>query len=364
MKTISAELQQLIEDASTDGVLGSLPPAAAEKDIHITDVLFALSTLNHSVEVLPLGPQKGKMPPTKVKSRLVFAGGTCLSKAHKLIERMSEDIDIKVVLEPEPEGYVKMAIRRRLRSLHTAVEERLTALGFEFVEVEEGDSNPHIKDERRYYCLAISYQANLGGAAGILRPQIKLEIIHRHPVLGSAEGPLSYILDYYAWNAKGLIAPQHFQMPLIDVAETLAEKVLSMLRRYAWNISGAQRGEFDTALIRHIYDVWRIVNVQPDALLRAKQIFHELVATDAREFARQNTEFNERPYEVLRHSLETIEQDAVLRENYAQRLMPLLFATQKPDFEICFTEFKRVALELLEHSEPQVEELAGPVIAS
>lgn len=31
---------------------------------------------------------------------MVFAGGTCISKAHGLISRMAEDIDIKVLLAP------------------------------------------------------------------------------------------------------------------------------------------------------------------------------------------------------------------------------------------------------------------------
>ena len=31
--------------------------------------------------------------------RLIFCGGTCLAKAHKLVQRMSEDVDFKVQLK-------------------------------------------------------------------------------------------------------------------------------------------------------------------------------------------------------------------------------------------------------------------------
>jgi len=51
--------------------------------------------------------------------QLVFAGGTCLSKAHGLINRMSEDIDIKVLLAPTAKPLKKgRGDRMRLKALH------------------------------------------------------------------------------------------------------------------------------------------------------------------------------------------------------------------------------------------------------
>jgi predicted nucleotidyltransferase component of viral defense system len=52
---------------------------ALEKDFIVTDVLRALSQLKHD------------------KFEFVFCGGTCLSKAYGLLERISEDVDVKVV---------------------------------------------------------------------------------------------------------------------------------------------------------------------------------------------------------------------------------------------------------------------------
>jgi predicted nucleotidyltransferase component of viral defense system len=97
-----------------------------------------------------------------VATRLIFAGGTGLSKAHRLIERMSEDIDIKVMLEEAPDGYtLKQGVRGRLREM-------------------------------------------------------------------------GYMLDQFVERET----PHRFSMTCITVAETLAEKVLSMLRRCAWNWDG------------------------------------------------------------------------------------------------------------------------------
>ncbi len=73
MKTISDAQRQTLEDLSAEGLLGQLPVQTAEKDIHITDLLGALAT--HAAQ-----------HPHLADLQLVFAGGTCLSKAHGLIQ--------------------------------------------------------------------------------------------------------------------------------------------------------------------------------------------------------------------------------------------------------------------------------------
>jgi hypothetical protein len=107
MRKITDEWKSDIEDASTAELLANLPAAVAEKDVHITDVLRELSQISVSHVAHRQNHKKGDRDPARieVKTHLVFAGGTCLSKAHGLIERMSEDIDIKIVLDDVPEGY-------------------------------------------------------------------------------------------------------------------------------------------------------------------------------------------------------------------------------------------------------------------
>jgi hypothetical protein len=56
-------------------------PALVEKDFYVVKALAAIAAVD--LEDLPL--------------RLVFGGGTALSRAHQLIRRMSEDIDLRIV---------------------------------------------------------------------------------------------------------------------------------------------------------------------------------------------------------------------------------------------------------------------------
>jgi hypothetical protein len=57
--------------------------------------------------------------------RPVFGGGTALSRAHRLIRRMPEDIDLKIV------SYSEFA-RAALRNLRDAITNALLKSGFEF----------------------------------------------------------------------------------------------------------------------------------------------------------------------------------------------------------------------------------------
>lgn len=119
MRTITAEQKQEIEDLAAEGLIRGLPVQTAEKDIHITELLRGLSELQiHHDHFSDLDPRKGDLVRHDKGIQLIFAGGTCLSKAYGLIDRMSEDIDIKVLLTPTAKPLKKGAGDRvRLRAL-------------------------------------------------------------------------------------------------------------------------------------------------------------------------------------------------------------------------------------------------------
>jgi predicted nucleotidyltransferase component of viral defense system len=82
-------------------------PALVEKDWYVVAALAAINT----ADVKPFRP--------------VFSGGTALSRAHRLIRRMSEDIDLKIVSD-QPRS------RRELRTLRDTITGALLLAGFQF----------------------------------------------------------------------------------------------------------------------------------------------------------------------------------------------------------------------------------------
>ena len=128
--------------------------APVEKDWHIVRVLARMAAL----EAMPF--------------RLVFAGGTALARAHRLVRRMSEDIDFKIV----PAGTSPIA-RSKLRHELSALRDKITAAlqdaGFALDPQDSGQLRS--RNENHYTVYHLPYG---DAAGGDLRPTIQLELTY------------------------------------------------------------------------------------------------------------------------------------------------------------------------------------------
>lgn len=133
----------------------------------------------------------------------------------------------------------------------------------------------------------------------------------------------------------------------MSVEETLAEKVISFLRRYAQYAAGELRQAWDHTLVRHIYDVFCIVQADPDAVVRASDNFAALVEFDVEEFGQQFPLFRSDPRIVLLSALAQAGTDPGIREDYEMRLLPLVFGCVQPGFDEVYTVFCQQAETLI-----------------
>jgi len=102
--------------------------------------------------------------------RLVFAGGTALARAHKIIRRMSEDVDFKVVpLTNDPIS--KTELRKQLRGLRERVTAALSENGF------DANANYRSRNENQYTVWNLPY-TNSNATEQVLRPEIKIEFTY------------------------------------------------------------------------------------------------------------------------------------------------------------------------------------------
>lgn len=345
MRTITTEQKQSLEDLSAEGILRGLPVQTAEKDIHITELLRGLSELEvHHDHFSDLDTRKGEHTRHDAGIQFVFAGGTCLSKAHGLINRMSEDIDIKVILAPTEKPLKKgRSDRMRLKALHEHIPKLFDELGFPLLEYPDGADNPRIKDKHRYYVVGAGYQTAYDNFPS-LRPELKLELIQRQPLLPLERREFGYLYESLA----GLQPTATVTIDCISVAETAAEKVLSLLRRCAYKWDGYQtNGDMDPALVRHVYDVARIAECANDSLAAARGIFPQLVQNDRQEFLGQNPEFDADPAGVLKRTLAAAGNNGKLQQQYTNHLMPLVYDIAPPTFKKAFGIFEQVANDFL-----------------
>lgn len=107
-----------------------------EKDYRVLEVLAALQHAD-----LPQGIS------------LVFAGGTCLARAYRLVARMSEDVDLKIAITPLPSS--KKATRKILGALKETIRK---------IAADPGFPDPVISatNENHYICGGLSLPPTRG----------------------------------------------------------------------------------------------------------------------------------------------------------------------------------------------------------
>lgn len=319
MRTLSAERIELIDALVAEANIGDITAGLLEKDEHLTAALQAVFGLSFE------------------HATLVFCGGTSLSKAHGLIERMSEDADIKVVLSPDTVNWSKTQLRRYLGD---EVRGRV-------IKALEGCGLAEIVDSRRslnynqYIHSQWAYKRAYDGIAA-LRPNLQLELIARTPVLPTETASIGTLADKLAGHTG--VA---FSVPVISVAETLAEKVLSFLRRFALHRSGQMQQNWDKALVRHIYDVHCIMSRKPDVQDACVAAFSALTADDVKEFGYQDEQFAANPGTVLKIALSQIEGDEQSRDEYNHVLLPLVYGTGKFSFDEAWGSFREISQRLI-----------------
>lgn len=318
MRVLAPQRRELIEALVAEATSGGITAGLLEKDEHLTDALRALFALRLE------GVQ------------LLFCGGTSLSKAYGLIERMSEDADLKVVL-PDAGQAPRAEIRRRLSALKAQVAETLAGIG-----LVEDKGKELAFNENRYFWSEWSYARHYASAAG-LRPHLQIELTTRTPVLPPQVRRITTLADQLAGRSD-----QAFEVPVVAVAETVAEKVLSFLRRYAQHRAGLMRQAWDTALVRHLYDVHCIRQRQPEMLSAARRAFPALVAGDQKEFGTQFPDFATAPRQVLSGALRQARADAKIQAEFTGNLLPLVYGGGTPAFAQAFGDFDAVAETLLE----------------
>ena len=274
----------------------NLPSVAlVEKDVHVLRAIRALL----AVDAAPF--------------TLVFGGGTALARAHKLVQRMSEDVDFKIV--PTPAAPVsRSGLHRQRSALRDRVTTALQAAGFAF----DPKDAVRSRDESSYTIFQLPYTA--GGAVEGLRPTIQIELQHATLRLPRVTLPVSSFIAE-ALNR----APEVPAIACMNVTETAAEKLVSLTRRTAMDLAGLSR-DFDPALVRHIYDL----HVLRDHVDRGTVIAlaRDIAAADSDEFRNQYPAYHTDIAGETHKALDALRTDPVHRLRYDRFLAIMVYGEQ------------------------------------
>jgi predicted nucleotidyltransferase component of viral defense system len=299
-------LEELLEVQEHFGLPG---PALVEKDWYVVKALAAIAAVNTG------------------DFRLVFGGGTALSRAYKLTKRMSEDVDLKIVCDKTP----SRGALRRLRGTITDV-----LLGAGFVFDPENEDHRLTMYEGRYTKYQLPYTPIAEGK-GILRPNVQIET-SVWPLRREAENQsvISFVAEAYGRE------PELPKIACSSLLETAAEKLVALTWRAGSELAGLRK-ERDPTLVRHIYDL-HMIREHVDAAAVAT-LAHEVMLADAKTRGEKFPAWQKDPLGETLRAIEGIPKDKVFVDGYANFQRDMVYG-DKPEFSTAMGTLNRLASHL------------------
>lgn len=317
-----ADIGRIVDFAAESG--SRLPPYALEKDAHI---LEAMRAVGRAAERSPF--------------RLVFCGGTCLSKAYGIIDRMSEDVDYKLVAGEDFEALSGAKRREALSSMAKRAVQALEEAGFGPGSVERAS-----RDANAYTRLEVAYESAFAKPAA-LRPKLLIELNHAPLHLPPARLPVGPLLEQLAFGAY----QEPFEVECVDLREALAEKLVSFPRRLSMLLSRQADPEaalmdparWDPALVRHLYDAKHVLDARPEigAARSFGRLFEAVVRKDMADFEAQHPEFAQHPAVEISLAMKFAKGSALIAGQFESFVRDMSYAPEgeSPSFEECFAAF-------------------------
>ena len=225
-----------------------IPAVHVEKDYWVTRVLKRLHESDYSEAV-------------------VFKGGTSLSKAHRLIERFSEDIDLALKRD---EGLSNSQRRALIRS----IEREITR------DLQYRPDHPEESKHGRFRKTAHAYSTQTDAAElGQVSDTLLIEInSFANPEPSSAMPITTLIRDFLIDAGRTDLVRHHeldpFSIHVLCVERTLCEKIMGLVRA-GYEANPAE--EFRRR-IRHFYDLVMILRVNRYREFVASDAFVDLIA--------------------------------------------------------------------------------------
>jgi hypothetical protein len=289
----------------------SLPsPALVEKDWYVVRALAAIN----AADTTPF--------------RLVFSGGTALSRAHRLIRRMSEDIDLKILSEGP---YPRPAYRR----LRDTISKALLKAGFRF----DPDNPTHCEsgNASRYMLYKLPYEPIAAGL-GSLRPDIQIEAAVwplRCPAVDCSL--ISFIAEAFKQP------PEVPAISCASLAEVIAEKFVALTRRAGAELANAG-GPRDTTLVRHIYDL-HVTRGHYDAA-QVIALAREIMLADVKAYGHQFPAYRDDPVAETIRAVADLAEEASFAERYALFLRDMVYGEERPEFKVALKTIETMAEQL------------------
>ena len=279
---IKKNITNIISDYSQEY---GITPQFVEKDYYVVKVLSEISKINYS------------------GLKIIFSGGTCLSKAYNKIQRFSEDIDFRIHTEKHFTRGEKKAFCNFLLETLCEKEDYHILSG----SVKKGNEN-------NFFSFEIEYKRLYNGTN--LRPNIKVEFTFENLILPSE------IREIHSFIGK-FISEKSVFINCIQPIEVIANKFSALM----WRVYIKDRTkplhskENDPTIVRHLHDISAL-----NDLLYTKEFAELLQKSFESDKGRGGIDNNYTLPEFIKITIDKLTNDKVYQKEYSDFVTSMSYA--------------------------------------
>ena len=229
--------------------------------------------------------------------QLVFSGGSALRQAHGVVQRLSDDADIRITSET-PLTHV------RLRAVRQQLGEALRDAGFAF----DPDDETHLRarNNSKYIGFRIAFSPITPGEPA---PHLDIEAVVSRLRLP----PVTRAVTSLVSRAQGG-PPEIADVLCLALEENAAEKTVALMRRISTCAALGPPKDDDLDLVRHIYDLNMLLPVVDRAELG--RLVLEITEDDRKQYRGKSPLFSETPADAVQVALTALRSDPVWRKAF------------------------------------------------
>lgn len=312
------DLEEQINAVST---ITKLSPFVIEKDMLVTKAISIVSAISNDLY------------------DLVFQGGTSLSKAYKILERMSEDCDFRIYFKGKSE-ISKEKMRKTLRKFRHDLLDKLQANGFKI-----NKEDVKVRNEGRFIEFRANYDSIYSATEGI-KPYIALEFflgtVKKNPIIKPVTTLIKNILG-------DKVHHDEYQILCLDVIETAAEKWVGLTRR----VATSKHREYykDPHLVRHLYDLYKI---SKNGYLTSEfpDLVGQILITDRLQFKNHNEDYFKDPISEINRAIHELKGSKEWHKNWDIFSDHMIYEMNKPSYDEVMNSFLEISENVIAHIKP------------
>jgi predicted nucleotidyltransferase component of viral defense system len=291
----------------------SLEEFVIEKDLYVTKAIAVVTQVQHPY------------------FELIFQGGTALAKAHRIIERMSEDCDFRIRYKVPEKPLSKAQKRKALREFRHEIIAVLRANDFKFE-----DETIRVRNLGQFMSIRANYPS-IFPHVETMKPYLALEFflndVRVEPVIKPVTTLVKQVLGDSVDHAE-------FNVNSVAIIETAAEKWVALTRRVA---NCRDRLHYrDASLVRHLYDLYKI-NQAGHFSDTFNALVPGIVMSDKIQFQAHSEAYFKDPASEIRRATDVLANAPVWRENWLAFVDTMVFEELKPTFEEVIDNLGRVS---------------------